>query len=128
MKFTDRTIDQFLFGHGKSTNYNGLAIGMTTASRGLLFAFYSSDIDSGWNPTLNTWYHLVFTYTHSLGTKNIYIDVVLKKTGSGSAYAYNGSYKKLLIGRGYGQEIGQTRGFSGEMKFARMYPTTLTSD
>ena len=130
VKFTDRTIDQIFFGHGKSSNFNGLAIGVITSSRGLIFSFYSSDIDSGWNPTLNTWYHLVFTYTHSgsSSTKNIYIDGVLKKTGSGSAYAYNGSYKKLLIGRGYGQENGQARGFSGEMKFARMYPTTLTSD
>ena len=129
VKFTDRTTEQFFFGHGRFGDYIGLAIGMTTASRGLFFSFYGSDIDSGWNPTLNTWYHLVFTYTHSGSfTKNIYVDGVLKKTGSGPAYAYNDSYKKLLIGRGYGQEIGQVIGFSGEMKFARMYPTTLTSD
>jgi hypothetical protein len=126
LKFTDKNTLNFFFGHGKAFYKEAVAIGKDPS---LTWIMYGNDLDSGWEPTMNTWYHLVFTYTHSGSfTKTIYVDGVLKATGSGSAYAYDGLKKKILIGRGYGEELGGCCGFSGEMKFARLYPSTYSSD
>ena len=102
-KFTSRTDNQWLFGHGKtSTTSQGLYIGVAGV-HGLMFGIYNDDLSSGWFPELDTWYHLVFTYENSGSyTKSIYVDGELKATGPGSAYAYSGFYTQLLIGRNYG--------------------------
>jgi len=124
VKFSNRQVDQYLFGHGAIGANIGLHIG-TSADRGLLFAFFANDLDSGWYPTLNTWYHLVFAYSHSSGMKYIYVDGVLKASGSGAQYAYGGSNTRLLIGRAYGQDYASAPGFEGAMAYARAYSYLL---
>ena len=124
VKFSNRQVDQYLFGHGAVGANIGLHIG-TSADRGLLFAFHANDLDSGWYPTLNTWYHLVFAYSHSSGMKYIYVDGVLKASGSGAQYAYGGSNTRLLIGRAYGQDYASAPGFEGAMAYARAYSYLL---
>jgi len=124
VKFSNRQVDQYLFGHGAIGDNIGLHIG-TSADRGLLFAFFANDLDSGWYPTLNTWYHLVFAYSHSSGMKYIYVDGVLKASGSGAQYAYGGSNTRLLIGRAFGQDYASAPGFEGAMAYARAYSYLL---
>jgi hypothetical protein len=127
-KFTSRTDNQWLFGHGKtSTTSQGLYIGVAGV-HGLMFGIYNDDLSSGWFPELDTWYHLVFTYENSGSyTKSIYVDGELKATGPGSAYAYSGSNTQLLIGRNYGPEKSRFYGFYGEIEYVRGYTEALSA-
>ena len=89
---------------------------------------YGDDLNYDFTPSLDVWYHLVFTYENSGSfTKCIYVDGVLKKSGSGGKYAYSGSNKQLLIGRAYGPDVSTSRGFTGEMAYARGFTAALNS-
>ena len=93
-----------------------------------MFGLRDDDVVSGWNPELDTWYHLVFTYENSGSyTKSIYVDGALKATGPGNAYAYSGSETNLLIGRNYGPAWDKFYGFYGEIEYARGYTEVLSA-
>ncbi len=115
-----------IFGHGKSSTRSGLHIGVR-AGKGLYFGLYGDDLQYGFTPSLDVWYHLVFTYENSGSyTKSIYVDGALKATGPGSAYAYSGSSTELLIGRTYGPDA-NGNGFYGEIEYARGYTEALSA-
>ena len=92
--FTDSPSNQYIFGHGKGSKRSGLHIGVRPG-KGIYFGFYGDDLNYDFTPSLDVWYHLVFTYENSGSfTKCIYVDGVLKKSGSGGKYAYSGSNKQ----------------------------------
>ena len=125
--FTDSPSNQYIFGHGKGSKRSGLHIGVRPG-KGIYFGFYGDDLNYDFTPSLDVWYHLVFTYENSGSfTKCIYVDGVLKKSGSGGKYAYSGSNKQLLIGRAYGPDVSTSRGFTGEMAYARGFTAALNS-
>jgi hypothetical protein len=140
VQFTGRRTGQWLFGHGNTeSSSKGLNIGMATSDqsdRGLVFGFFGNDMDYNWHPTLKTQYnnptyHFVFTYDHDWGStkgyRKIYIDGVYKKGGSCDKYQYDGTDTRLLIGRQYGPDKDDGRGFSGNILYARGYPKVLSS-
>ena len=108
-------------------NWNSLTPSLHSVSSPRV-GFHGDDLNYDFTPSLDVWYHLVFTYENSGSfTKCIYVDGVLKKSGSGGKYAYSGSNKQLLIGRAYGPDLSTSRGFTGEMAYARGFTAALNS-
>lgn len=111
-----------LGGQGTTATRSGLHMWFISDSS-LRFGLYASDLDAtGLSVSTNTWYHYVLTYDSTTYEKKIYLNSVLKNSGTGGEYIGSGTFR---IGATY-----SSGGSYGNGRFAqfRMYNKVLSAD
>ena len=131
VNFDNITNNQALFGQGVGANNQGLHIHTSNSGSKLRFGMFNNDLDCTFSPVLSTgsWYHFVFTYNNSTGTKQIYfngsIHTNTSQEGSQFGYLYNGT-GDLAIGKNLAPTTTQTM-LDGKVSQVRMYTKVLSA-
>ncbi len=87
----------FTYGSGSGDSAYGASFNSTT-----MYNFsYSSNLSYATSTVVNNWKHMVYTYEQSTGVAKIYIDGVLKNSGTFSAWN-TGNYGKFYLGSIFG--------------------------
>jgi hypothetical protein len=115
-----------IFGQGTYATNQGLHILYDlNGNRGIVFGMYGNDNDYSTNyvPTINKWYHWIFTYNHTTFAKQFYADSILITPTSSTQNQYAGS-GQFNIGGTYSNA---THVANGKIAIAKMYDRVLSA-
>lgn len=82
-----------LFGQGVYGTGQGMHILYQDGARGMIFGMYANDNDyqNNYRPSLNTWYHWVFTYDGTTYRKQFFANTIKQTPGASVETTYSGS-------------------------------------